>query len=88
MKCEGIKILQKNQEKLAALGLLQKQSASEKAKGKLKQANEDAGESDYLPSNDPARESENEKDDIVTSKVQANTLLDFCSTFMHNIYYL
>ncbi|KAL8094141.1 hypothetical protein AgCh_035851 [Apium graveolens] len=58
----------KNKEKLAALGLVQNKSASENAKEKLKQANEDAGESDYLPSNDPARESENEENDNVTSK--------------------
>ncbi|KAL8155617.1 hypothetical protein AgCh_000853 [Apium graveolens] len=47
---------------------VQNKSASEKAKEKLKQDNEDAVESEYLPSNDPSRESENEEDDNVTSK--------------------
>uniref|UniRef100_A0A166CXJ7 Uncharacterized protein n=2 Tax=Daucus carota subsp. sativus TaxID=79200 RepID=A0A166CXJ7_DAUCS len=60
----------KNQEKLAALGIpLLTKSVSEKAeKRELKQPNEDGGESDYLPTNEDAGESENDEADIATSK--------------------
>ncbi|KAL8125097.1 hypothetical protein AgCh_012679 [Apium graveolens] len=67
------KNIAKYKEKLAALGLVQTKLSSEKTKKKLKQANEDTGESDYLPSNYPARESENEEDDNVTSKKYKKT---------------
>ncbi|KAL8119767.1 hypothetical protein AgCh_017031 [Apium graveolens] len=74
------KNIAKNKEKFAALGLVQTKSASEKAKKKLKQANEDAGESDYLPSNDPARESENEEDENVTSKTTRQRVIPGSTT--------
>ena len=66
------KNIAKNQEKFAALGIpILTKSVSEKGKRELKQPNEAAGESDYLPSNEDGGESENDEVDIATSKVQA-----------------
>ncbi|WOH04211.1 hypothetical protein DCAR_0623620 [Daucus carota subsp. sativus] len=63
------KNIAKNQEKFAALGIpILTKSVSEKGKRELKQPNEAAGESDYLPSNEDGGESENDEVDIATSK--------------------